>query len=315
MARYGRGQEEESDEIGQQIAASAGYDPAALGAILGRMEQFVEAVTGDRRRPSFFDTHPPTPNRVSDIDRRARDLPIAARPADALDDAEFLRRLDGLVYGANPAQGEFRDEVFLHPDLDVALTFPVGWETINTARMAGAISPRKDTYVFYGVAGQGGSDEVERLAAESRRDFEREVGLRPSEDESREIGDNPAHLLVYTDRGGREPIHLFFVWIASQGAVHQLVGIAPESLRSTMRATVESLRPLTETERSSFQVRRIRVVEAISGETVAQLSRRTGNTLDAATTAIINGLSPSRPLTDQQLVKIVRIEPYLPDTN
>ena len=169
--------------------------------------------------------------------------------------------------------------------------------------------------MFFGVVGRGGSYEVERLASESRRVFEREAGLRPSQDESRTIGDKSAHLLVYTDRSGREPVHLFFVWVESGNVVHQLLGVAPESLRSTMRATVESLRPLTETERRGFQVRRVRVVEARAAETIAQLSRRAENSLDTSTTAIINGLDPSDLLADGQLVKIIRSEPYYPNTN
>ena len=79
-----------------------------------------------------------------------------------------------------------------------------------------------------------------------------------------------------------------------------------------MRATVESLRPLTEAERSSFVIQRIRVVEARAGETVSQLGRRTDNTLDAATTAILNGLNPSQQLADRQLIKVVCQEPYRP---
>ena len=79
-----------------------------------------------------------------------------------------------------------------------------------------------------------------------------------------------------------------------------------------MRRAVESLRALTPEERDSFTVDRLRVVEAQDGETLAALSKRTENILLPRVTGILNGLSPTVPLTTGQLVKIVRRTRYRP---
>jgi predicted Zn-dependent protease len=312
MAKYGRSQEAESDEHGQQLAAAAGYDPAALGPILARMERFVAAVTAGPRKPSFFDSHPPTPDRVQGIAERATLLTAAPRAPGSLDAEAFMQRLDGMVFGANPAQGEFRGRLFVHPDLDVAIALPLGWKTINTARLAGAAEPDGRAMVFYGVAARGDAADAAKLAQKRREQLEREAGLVPARDEAQQLGDRTAHLLVYTDGSGSEAVHAFFVWIHFAGMVHQLAGLAPESFRSDLRACVDSLRTLTSEERESFEVRRLRLVAAQGGESIAVLGKRAGNKLDAATTAILNGVDVDATLPAGRLIKIVRAERYQP---
>lgn len=312
MAKYGRSQESESDEHGQQLAAAAGYDPAALGPILARMERFVAAVTTGPRKPSFFDSHPPTPDRVQKVAERAKRITAAPRAPGSLDAADFLRRLDGMVYGANPAQGEFRGRLFVHADLDVAIALPLGWKTLNTARFAGAAEPEGRAMVFYGVAGRGTEADAAQLAKKRREQLERESGLVPTRDETQKLGDRTGHVLLYTDDSGSEPVHAFFVWIAFAGMVHQLAGLAPESFRSDLRACVDSLRTLTSEERESFEVHRLRLVAAEEGESVRTLGARAGNKLDAATTAILNGVEPDATLSAGRLIKIVRAERYRP---
>jgi predicted Zn-dependent protease len=241
---------------------------------------------------------------------RARGLTAAQRASGSLDPEGFLRRLDGMVFGTNPAQGEFRGRLFVHPHLDIAIELPSGWKTINTARLAGAAEPEGRAMVFYGVAGRGDESDAERLSRERRELLARKAGLAPSRDEVQRLGDRSGHVLVYTDRSGPAPVHAFFVWIAFDGRVHQLAGLGPESYRGEVRTCVESLRTLTPDERRSFEVRRLRVVAAEEGETIAALGKRAGNRLDAATTATLNGVAADERLPAGRAIKVVRVEPY-----
>ena len=312
MARYGRGQESESDRIGQELSAAAGYDPASLADILERMDGFGELVSGEKRNPSFFDSHPPTPDRSRNVKAYAEQLQVARRQALAATDEEFLAKLEGLVWGTNPAQGEFRGELFLHPDLDIAIDFPEGWATLNSASMIGAFSPERDALTFYGIMGRGSADDIKELASKRREELERQAGLQPSRDETLMVGDHDARLLAYTDQSGKQPMHIFFIWISFGELVHQFVGMAPEKHRPAVKAMVASLRALTDEERVSFLVRQIRIVRARDGESLAELSARTQNILDDASTRLINGLSPDQTLEAQQAIKIVTESKYSP---
>ncbi|MEM7642941.1 MAG: M48 family metallopeptidase [Pseudomonadota bacterium] len=59
---YGRGQEEEADELGVIAMAEAGYDPAEAIGLWRRME-----AAGGQRLPEFLSTHPAPRNRIDRI--------------------------------------------------------------------------------------------------------------------------------------------------------------------------------------------------------------------------------------------------------
>ena len=75
--------------------------------------------------------------------------------------------------------------------------------------------------------------------------------------------------------------------------------------RETMRQAALSLRKLTDAERKSIRAARVRVVEPRSGESLEQLSSRTGNRWSAEVTRAVNALdgNPAGP------VKVLRAEP------
>lgn len=61
--KYGRGDELQSDQLGVQFMAEAGYDPRAMVRV---MEILAEA-GGPRNQPEFFSTHPNPDNRIERI--------------------------------------------------------------------------------------------------------------------------------------------------------------------------------------------------------------------------------------------------------
>jgi predicted Zn-dependent protease len=103
---------------------------------------------------------------------------------------------------------------------------------------------------------------------------------------------------------------LFFLLITHRQLIYQFAGIAPERYRSTIRETALSFRPLTSQERASIRETHLRVVAARSKESLAQLSKRTGNVWDEKTTAVVNGIDGDQPLVKGQLIKIAVSRPY-----
>ncbi len=61
--KFGREDELQSDALGVQIMANAGYDPRAMAGVM----EILAAASGGNRQPEFFSTHPNPENRIEEI--------------------------------------------------------------------------------------------------------------------------------------------------------------------------------------------------------------------------------------------------------
>ena len=87
-------------------------------------------------------------------------------------------------------------------------------------------------------------------------------------------------------------------------------GSAWESVRGAMDASARSVRPLSAGERESITERVLEIATARGGETIAQLSRRTGNAWTAEETAVANGVAVDHRFASGFPVKIAKDRPY-----
>jgi predicted Zn-dependent protease len=311
-AGYSRDQEREADTLGQPLAAAAGYDPKAMASILDRMERFIGTLTHEKRAPSFFDSHPTTPERVGTLVQRAASITPARPSPVAANEAAFLKRLDGLLIGQNPAEGVVRDEAYLHPDLGFRIVFPKGWKVDNTHTAVAAMAPDKKGVAVLGVAGKGEAEDLPKIAKAFSDKLAKQYRTKPSEIMGTTAGGLPARAIYVTDSSGKEPMHLYFLWVVLKGTVYQMIGIGPESHRPLVKAVADSLRPLTDAERASITERRLRVVTAKGGEGLAALSKRANGALELPVLAAMNGISEGATFRGGEFVKVAVRTPHKP---
>jgi predicted Zn-dependent protease len=205
----------------------------------------------------------------------------------------------------------FEEERFLHPDLGFSVQFPTGWRTKNLNDQVVAIAPKRDAVVLLQLDSRGDDPRAAAIAYAMRED------LHLADDISLRVGGLPAfraRALVPTSFG-RIPAEI--TWIAHEGMVYRLLaGMQPGSLRSyegIFRKYSHSFRALTPEERAGIGELRLRLARVQDGETMAELSARTGNEWDPAYTAVANGLAPAAPLAPGTLIKIAVREPYVPE--
>jgi predicted Zn-dependent protease len=313
LAGYGRDQEREADRLGQKLVAEAGWDPGALADALERMERVVAvevaAEGGEQRSPSWFDSHPSTPERVSSARSRAEHLARGASDPIAAGRLGFLQQIEGMRAGPDPAEGVFHKELFLHPDLGFAVRFPLEWRTHNGREVVAASAPSGDAVVAVRLQARGDDPEAAAVA------FARKKDMTLSDFQRFRVNGLPAVRALAGVKAGRGNFVGDFSFIAHQGVVYRITGAAPVQ-RYDYHAreivdVVRSFRDLEPDERS-FQVGRLRLASANPGERLSILGARTGNSWSVARTAAVNGLDPSAPLAAGRLVKIAVSEPYAP---
>jgi predicted Zn-dependent protease len=308
IAFYSRDQERQADEVGQEIAARTGYDPAAMASFLGTLERDSLQRTAAPRRPSFLDSHPLTSDRVEATAARAKGLALGPAPPDAASRAAFLPHLENLVVGPDPAEGVFEAERFLHPGLGLAIDFPAGWRTQNRRDAVGAGAPGQDAFIV--LEAQGPREDplraAQRFASARKLPLGEGVHLR--------IGGWDAYRSWSEARSQSGDVAIDLTWIAHPDATLRVTGVAGASrfrvYAESFRATARSVRPLQRAERAGLKVRRLRIVRARRGERLAALSRRTGNVWSAAETAIANALPQEAEFERGELVKIAVEVPY-----
>jgi len=309
LSPYSRGQEHEADEIGQELAAKAGWDPAGLSSALRALEREEALHSGEKRAASFFATHPPLPDRVAETETRAATLARAAGAPLAGTRAEFVRKLDGLPVGARARDGVFDGATFRHPDLDFQVQFPAGWKTANERTVVGAGAPDGRAVVGLEVVGEGNDPEA------SMRQFEQKAKVDLASGAERlKINGLPATHATAMARTRQGRIALDLTWIAYAGRIYRVTGASePDAANAAaplFRSTTLTFRPLSSAERAAIRERRVRIASARRGERLDDVLARTRSPWNVAMAAVANGVDGDAPLAAGQPVKVAVDEPY-----
>jgi predicted Zn-dependent protease len=303
---YSRSQESQADEVGQEIAAKAGWDPVGLANFLDTLQREEALLADGPRKPSFFDSHPATPDRVKHTTKYAKDLkPVAREPISPSREA-FLARLDGLIVGQRAANGIVQGQSYRHPDLNFFLQFPDKWNVDNTPIQLASAPKEGDRAVVLSAVAEGndpmeGARALEKAAKSSL----------PSKPQPTTINGLPA---ARTQLGDSK-LTIDLTWIAHGGKVYQIAGIAPtknfDNVRPVFQAVTQSFRPLSQEERHSIRQKRLRLVKAQAGENLTALVDRSHSAWKVNQVAVANGLTGTESLREGQLIKITVEEPYI----
>jgi predicted Zn-dependent protease len=307
-AGYSRKNEKQADELGAQLAAKSGYNPEGLATILGKISSESAMETGAEEQRSFFSTHPYTPKRLDDLDKTIKKINYDDSNTKTASRAAFLKSLEGIVIGDNPAHGVFHESQFLHPELNIAFSYPEGWDGVNTPMFVGVVSPDRNAQLVLSLGDTIKSPS--KTAGDFAREYYRYYGYEPKRDEALEVNGYPAHILSYEGQSEEGLIVLSFLWLRRDEHMYRFAALGTAQYKNVIMETVESFHMLKNAERELITQTVLKVVESQQGETLKELTERTGNTLTPAFTALINDLDEETVLPGGSLVKIGSVEAY-----
>jgi predicted Zn-dependent protease len=142
LLTYSRDQESESDMLGVEYSTKVGYNAHRMAEFFGTLDRMSEE--SGQSLPGFLSTHPNPGDRHIRVDALADEWQqkIDYQPL-GINRYEYLKRIDGIVYGEDPRQGYVDGQTFYHPTLRFQFPIPSNWQLANSASTVLLIDPEK----------------------------------------------------------------------------------------------------------------------------------------------------------------------------
>ncbi len=308
---YGREHELEADRLGAQYLARAGYDHNAMTRVIGVLkDQELFEVEQARREGreaqvyhGVFATHPANDRRLQEVVAEAASLRTAALRVE--DRAQFLRALDGLVFGDSESQGMVRGNRFYHGPLGIRMVFPDGWRILNRPDRLLAVAPERDALIqLETVAAKPGADPAELLRqAVGERALRAEFSL-----DDAGVRGRGATVRIDTPFGPRDG-RVAAVLVGEHGFLLSAAAKPeawPLDLARGVSESFRSLGPLADAERPLARARRIKIVTVAAGQSLEALARGDPSLERAADRLrLLNGWYPAGQPRAGELAKVV----------
>jgi predicted Zn-dependent protease len=300
--KFGRDDETQADDLGFRYMVAARYEPREMAEMFRTLQRLGSG--GEGKVPEWLSTHPDPGNRVQQTLSRiqaAGTLPAGLQ----VDRDEFLQKVNGMVFGADPRQGFFRGTTFMHPDLRFRFDFPNGWQTQNLAQAVVGGSPQQDAIVTLTLAGT-------TAPSTALQQFVGQQGIQSGGASSSSInGLQAAHanFAAQTEQGVLEGLVAF---VSLDGRTYRLLGYAPQQRASAyatvFRQAIGSFQRLTDPAALAVKPAVVRLVRLTQPMTIDQFNGAYPSTIPLAQLALINGVEASTVLPAGTMVKRVLVE-------
>jgi predicted Zn-dependent protease len=298
--KFSRTQELEADNLGVQYLTRAGYDPHAMATLLSSLaaQNSLDAQLlgqGDASMPAWASTHPGPARRVSNAQTLA---------GNGTNRETFLQRVDGLMYGDDPAQGAIEGSQFIHPDLRLSFTAPTGFYMVNSTR---AVSINGDTGRAQFSTAQFDGNLENYVRAQFRALGGEQQQLAPQTIQRSTVNGLPAVIGGARVNNGQQQVDVTVIaYDFGGGTAYHFSAITPAGQATVFNPMFNSMRRITAQEAAQVVPRAIDVVTAARADTVQTLARRMAYTDgQEARFRVLNGLSGTATVVPGQQYKIV----------
>ncbi|ALD22565.1 peptidase M48 [Hymenobacter sp. DG25A] len=304
MLKYGRNDETEADQLGVKYSTKIGFDASHMADFFQTLQR-TEQASGAASIPTFLSTHPNSADRYSTVKKLAAQAKqnVGGRQL-AVNRNQYLRRIDGLVYGEDPRQGYVENSVFYHPEMKFQFPVPRGWKSQNSPQQFQMAEPNGKAVQILTLAPGNSLDEAAQALA-------KQLNLQSPQASRTTINSFPA-LAIQGDQVGQQGVTASTLsYLIQDGkTIYALIGLcAPQTLGTygpSFQNTAKGFRRLTDAAKIKKAPERIRIRTAKAGQTLA--SALAANGIPARRyeeLAILNGMKTSTKLSSGMLFKVV----------
>ena len=285
--KYSRDDERQADDLGLRYSLRGGYDAREMPEVFMVLKRVGE-LAGGGGIPNWLATHPDPEERRQRIEGI-----LAGREAEfeglKIERAGYFRRLDGMVFGADPWEGYFKDGVFYHPRLAFKLSLPKDWKISNQRQAVSAINEAQDARMQLTLA-----QDAETGAAVQR--FLGQEGVEGGQVHSGRINGLDASWALFEVPDEQSPLAGRVICVRYGQNIFQLMALAKGDSwaknDSTFDRSQRSFARLTDRRYLDVQPARVKLQRIPRAMTLEEFSRRYPASVDLETLALINHVQP-----------------------
>ncbi|MCE7043557.1 M48 family metalloprotease [Dyadobacter sp. CY312] len=186
---YSRDHETESDKIGVDYSSKIGYDAIEMADFFGTLKRLSDK--SGQSIPTFQSTHPDPGDRLNNVKKLAAEYQKNHPGQYAVNRDQYLRKIEGIIYGEDPKQGFVENGQFYHPELKMQFPVPSGWQYENTPSQFQMAAKDGKSMMLFTMAEGKTLDEAAQAVIKN-------YSLQVSENNKVTINGNPAIALIST---------------------------------------------------------------------------------------------------------------------
>ena len=301
--KFGRDAESQSDKLGVYYSSRIGYDAQQMAGFFHTLDR-LQKMSGGEAVPTFMATHPDPQDRFANVtklaDKWQKKLHVT-NPKVNRDD--YLKMIDGIIYGEDPKQGYVENDVFYHPVLKFQFPTPQHWTFQNTpSQVQMAQKEGKAMMAFRLAEGSSLPDAAQKMlkANQLKAVESKEVNINglPA---LAVVADQPAQPQQMQQAGQPAPtIRVLAYFIQDQKMIYNFLGYSVQedfqTYYPTFNSVISNFRKLTDPDKINREPDRIRIKTVAQTGTLQQaLQRQKIPTNKMKELALLNGME----LTDQ----------------
>lgn len=254
---YSRDNERESDQLGVEYAARAGFDAAEGADFFTSLKR--QAQQQEQSIPTWQSTHPDPGAREDRILELAQNWRQKQGPNVSWERNQdaYYAAIEGMVLGKNPRQGFTEDGTFYHPELKFQFPVPTAWQVQNQASQVGIIQPDQQAFIVFRLSD---ADDLNAAAVE----FAGQEGLTVLERRERTVnGLDARRLMAEAQSQQGQPLRVLTYFIEYEDQVYQFQGLTKaenfDGYRSALERTMTGFDALRDTKKLNVQPTRLNI--------------------------------------------------------
>ena len=303
--KFSRDNERQADDLGVEYASKSGYDTNRMAAFFETLERLSPGES-ESGLPDWFSTHPNPVNRIAAVRNKTLEWRQKLNLAQyAVNRGEYLKTVNGMVYGDDPRQGYVEGNAFYHPVLKFTFNIPAGWEVNNTPSQVQIVSKDQDAVMILSM-------EDSPSAEQAADNFVQKTSASVQSKQFLTVNGFQTEKIVTSMVSNEDTLQTMSYFIAKGGSVYAFHGIAGyegfSGYSSTFSRTLGGFRNLADPSRINVKARKLAVQSVPRTGSLRTVLKQFGvQDSELENLAVLNGMQLTENVDGGSLLKIPTI--------